>query len=69
MKNLSFSNAFCSNGLYLYTSMGRKKLNRTKEELNELNQNRVKKHYLKHRESIIKKRMQRYWDLRAKEQN
>jgi hypothetical protein len=47
--------------------MGRKKLNRTKDELKEQSNQRSKRYYERNRESICEKRMHRY--LRAKEQN
>jgi len=41
--------------------MGRKKLNRTKEELNEQANIRSKRYYHRHKDRINKKTMQRYW--------
>jgi len=42
--------------------MGRKKLNRTKEELNEMNKKRRSRHYYNHQEEEQKKSLQRYYD-------
>ena len=42
--------------------MGRKKLNRTPEELRALNRARVKKHYYANKVSICKKRMKKYYE-------
>lgn len=46
--------------------MGRKKLNRTKDELKQQSNQRSKRYYERNREAICEKRMHRY--LRAKEQ-
>ena len=51
--------------------MGRKKLNRTKQELNELNNKRRMRYYYKHRDDEIRKAKERYksktihdsWDI------
>ena len=40
--------------------MGRKKLNRTEEELREQKRVRDRRYYQKHRKCICKKRMERY---------
>jgi hypothetical protein len=41
--------------------MGRKKLNRTKEELLGQHKERQRRYYYKNREEINKLRMQKYW--------
>lgn len=41
--------------------MGRKKLNRTREELLEQQRARAKRYYNKHRSRLNVERMQRYW--------
>ena len=41
--------------------MGRKKLNRSKDELNSMNLNRVKKHRAINREKINARRMELYY--------
>jgi len=46
--------------------MGRKKLQRTKEEMLELYKAKAKLFYSRHKEKICKKRMQRYWEQRKK---
>lgn len=47
--------------IYLF-HMGRKKLNRTKEELDEMNRIRRKRHYENHKEEERDKSLQRYYD-------
>lgn len=42
--------------------MGRKKLNRTKEELAEMNRKRQRRFYKKNRVKIIAKKMKEYWE-------
>ena len=42
--------------------MGRKKLHRTKEELNEMNRNRRNRHYYNHQEEEKEKSLKRYHD-------
>lgn len=42
--------------------MGRKKKYKTKEEKNEGNRNKSKSYYMRNRETICKKRMQKYWN-------
>ena len=46
--------------------MGRKKLNRSKDELDKMNTRRSMKYYHKNREIILKKRMERYWEDKSK---
>jgi hypothetical protein len=41
--------------------MGRKKLNRTKEELKEQSNIRSKRYYQRNKEECDRKRMERYW--------
>lgn len=41
--------------------MGRKKLNRTKEELDELNRIRLKRYYEKHRDEVKQRNLKRYY--------
>jgi membrane protein involved in colicin uptake len=41
--------------------MGRKKLNRTKEELLEQQRQRSKRHYQRHKQRLNEQSMQRYW--------
>ena len=41
--------------------MGRKKLNRTKDELREQKRVRDERYYQRHRNNILEKRMRRYW--------
>ena len=41
--------------------MGRKKLNRTEEELQEQKRIRDARYYAKHRDKIKKERMRKYW--------
>ena len=41
--------------------MGRKKLNRTKDELNEQSNLRSKRYYKFNKQEICSKRMERYW--------
>lgn len=42
--------------------MGRKKLNRTREELREQKRIRDKRYYEKHGDEIKRKRMEKYWE-------
>ena len=42
--------------------MGRKKLNRTENELREQKKIRDKKYYTRHKSKLLQKRMQRYWE-------
>jgi hypothetical protein len=42
--------------------MGRKKLNRTPEQLRALNRARVQKHYQANKTTICKKRMEKYYE-------
>ena len=42
--------------------MGRKRLNRTKEELDELNRKRLRKFYEKHKDEIRRKNLKRYYN-------
>lgn len=42
--------------------MGRKKLNRTKEELDEMNRIRRNRYYENHKEEENKKNLKRYYD-------
>ena len=42
--------------------MGRKKLNKTKEELNEQTKFRMRKYYERHKERIRREKLQRYYD-------
>ena len=44
------------------TNMGRKKLNRTKEETNEQSRIRMQRYYDNHKDKILEKRMRRYWE-------
>jgi hypothetical protein len=46
--------------------MGRKKLNRTKEELDELNRIRLRRYYKNHKQEILDKRMERYNSTKSK---
>jgi hypothetical protein len=41
--------------------MGRKKANRTQDELREQKRIRDKRYYEKHKSKLLQKRMQRYW--------
>lgn len=43
--------------------MGRKKLNKTPEQIREQNRIRAKRYYENHKEEICKKRMKRYENL------
>ena len=45
----------------MYKVMGRKKLNRTKEELNELNRKRRMRYYWKHKRKERKSALERYY--------
>ena len=42
--------------------MGRKKLNRTKEELNEFNRKRLRKYYENHRDEVKRRNLKRYYE-------
>ena len=42
--------------------MGRKKLNKNEVELREQKQVRDKRYYERHKQNILRKRMQRYWE-------
>ena len=44
--------------------MGRKKLNRTKEEINEQTKLRMRKYYERNRNKIKRKNLKRYYDQR-----
>jgi len=46
--------------------MGRKKLNRTKNEFDELNRIRLRKYYNKHRNKIKQKNLKRYYERKSK---
>jgi hypothetical protein len=46
--------------------MGRKKLNRTKEELDELNRIRLRRYYSKHCEEVKRKNIERYYKKMGK---
>lgn len=46
--------------------MGRKKLNRTKEELDELNRNRLKRYYERHRDIVKQRNLERYYKKMGK---
>lgn len=46
--------------------MGRKKLNRTKEEKNEQSKLRMRKYYEKHKINIRKKNLERYYNSKEK---
>lgn len=54
-----FSNVLCSNVIFI--TMGRHKLNRTKEELQEQSRVRAKRFYERHSKQIKQERMRRYW--------
>jgi hypothetical protein len=47
--------------------MGRKKLNRTVEELRKLQRARSKRHYARHRDELNAKSMKRYWEKKERE--
>lgn len=47
--------------------MGRKKLNRTKEEINEQARIRMKKYYERHKERIKKQKLERYYQSKKYE--
>lgn len=49
--------------------MGRKKLNRTREELLEQQRGRAKRYYESHREALNEKRMRRYWNEKSANKN
>jgi hypothetical protein len=49
--------------------MGRKKLNRTKEQLLEMQRIRAKRYYQHHRDRLNEKSMQKYWDHKRNLQN
>ena len=51
---------------YLSYVMGRKKLNRTKDELDELNRIRLRRYYENHKQEILDKRMERYNSTKSK---
>ena len=42
--------------------MGRKKLNKTQDELREQKRIRDKRYYEKHKSKLLQKRMRRYWE-------
>ena len=56
-------NVFCRNVIFI--GMGRKKLNRSKEELDAMNLVRVKKHRSLNREKINARRMELYYVKKA----
>jgi hypothetical protein len=47
--------------------MGRKKLNRTKEELDELNRIRLRRYYERHKDEVKQRNLKRYFE--SKERN
>jgi hypothetical protein len=49
--------------------MGRKKLNRTNEELLEQQRNRAKRYYQQHKQLLNEKSMRRYWQNKRDIQN
>lgn len=49
--------------------MGRKKLNRSKEELLEMQRIRSKRYYQNHKDRLNEKSMQRYWKDKRNLQN
>lgn len=50
---------------YIYSCMGRKKLNRTKDELDKQNRIRRMRYYLKHRDIEKQKALQRYYSKKT----
>ena len=57
---LTFSYDFYSYGLFIIV-MGRKKLNRTKEEINEQTKLRMRKYYERHKDRLKKEKLERYY--------
>lgn len=53
----------------IYIIMGRKKLNRTKDELLEQQRNRAKRYYQRHKQRLNEKSMQKYWENKRDLQN
>jgi hypothetical protein len=49
--------------------MGRKKLNKTKDELLEQQRNRAKRYYQRHKQRLNEKSMQKYWENKRDLQN
>ena len=47
--------------------MGRKKLNRTKEELNELNRIRLRRYYENHKDEVKQRNLKRYFDSKERD--